>query len=106
MTCGHRGGRIGPSTWVDNQASSSTTTLTADAAGTLSLNSGPGQPVVAAGSYEVESDCFMALVLEMPVGAHKTATMHFRAILVDDGHEVLGIQSDPGTVVAVRLVSK
>jgi hypothetical protein len=78
----------------------------ADGAATLSLNSGPGQPVVAAGSYEVESDCFMTLVLEMPVGEHKTATMHFRGILVDDGQEVLGIQSDPGTVVVVRLISK
>jgi hypothetical protein len=32
--------------------------------------------------------------------------MHFRGILVDDGQEVLGIQSDPGTVVVVRLISK
>jgi hypothetical protein len=80
--------------------------LIADGAGTLSLNSGPGQPVVAAGSYEVQGDCFVTLVLEMPAGEHKTATMHFRAILVDDGHEVLGIQTDPGTVVSVRLVSK
>jgi hypothetical protein len=31
--------------------------------------------------------------------------MHFRAILVDNGREVLGIQTDPGTVVALRLVS-
>jgi hypothetical protein len=62
--------------------------------------------VVAAGSYKVQGDCFVTLVLEMPAGENKTAAMRFRAILVDDGHEVLDIQTDPGTVVAVRLVSK
>jgi hypothetical protein len=80
--------------------------LIADGDGTLSLNAGPGQPVVAAGSYEIQSDCFVTLVLEMPAGEKKTVPMHFRAILSDDGHEVVGIQTDPGTVVAVRLVSK
>jgi hypothetical protein len=80
--------------------------LIADGAGTLSLNSGPGQPVVAAGSYEVQGDCFVSLVVEMPAGEKKTTTMHFRAVLDGDGHEVVGIQTDPGTVVAVRLVSK
>jgi len=80
--------------------------LIADGAGTLSLNAGPGQPVVAAGSYEVQSDCFVTLVLDMPAAEKKTTTMHFRAILGDDSREVLGIQTDPGTVVAVRLVSK
>jgi hypothetical protein len=80
--------------------------LISDGAGTLSLNAGPDQPVVAAGSYEIQSDCFVTLVLEMPAGEKETAPMHFRAILSDDGHEVLGIQTDPGTVVAVRLVSK
>ncbi len=48
----------------------------------------------------------MKLVLELPGEEHKTATMHFRAVLVDNGRKVLGIQTDPRTVVALRLVSK
>jgi len=46
------------------------------------------------------------LVLELPADEHKTAAMHFRAIPVDNGRAVLGIQTDPGAVVALRLVSK
>jgi hypothetical protein len=66
----------------------------------------PGEPPAAAGTYEVQGDCFLKLALELPVGEKQMATMHFRAIVVDEGREVLGIQTDPGTVVALRLVSK
>jgi hypothetical protein len=100
------GRRVDVTSAVDSGPVSLQGVLIADGAGTLSLNAGAGQPVVAAGSYEVQGDCFVALVLEMPAGENETAAMRFRAILVDDGHEVLDIQTDPGTVVAVRLVSK
>jgi hypothetical protein len=42
----------------------------------------------------------------LPADDHQAAAMHFRAILVDNGREVLGIQADPGKVVALRLVFK
>ena len=42
----------------------------------------------------------------MPTREQESAAMHFRAILVENDREVLGIQTDPGTVVALRLVSK
>ncbi len=80
--------------------------LIADGAGRLSLASVPDEPALTVGSYAVQDDCFVNLALELPAGEHKTATMHFRAIEVDNGREVLGIQTDPGTVVALRLVSK
>ena len=78
----------------------------ADGARNLSFDSGPDEPVLAAGNYEVAEDCFVTLVLELPVGENKTVSMHFRAILVNDGREVLGIQTDPGAVVALRLTSQ
>ena len=56
------------------------------------LDSGPGEPVVAAGSYEVQGDCFMGLVLELPAGEHQTATIQFRAIRVESRREVLGFR--------------
>ena len=80
--------------------------LIADGARNLSFASGPDEPALAVGSYEVLDDCFVNLVLELPGDEHQAAARHFRAILVDNGREVLGIQTDPGTVVALRLVSK
>jgi hypothetical protein len=35
-----------------------------------------------------------------------TPGFHFRAIVVDDGRQVLGMQIDPATTVAIRLVSE
>jgi hypothetical protein len=93
--------------------------LTADGARNLSFASRPGEPAVAAGTYEVADDCFVALVVDLPVdsqaasmlpglpqGGMPKSGMHFRAIVVDDGRQVLGMQIDPGTIVGVRLVSE
>lgn len=80
--------------------------LGADGSGNLSLASGPDEPAVVAGTYDVLDDCFVELVLQLPPGEHETAALHFRAILVENGREVLGIQTDPGTIVALRLVSR
>ena len=80
--------------------------LIADGARNLSFASRPDESALVVGSYEVLDDCFVNLVLELPADEHQAAAMHFRAILVDNGREVLGIQTDPGTVVALRLVSK
>ena len=100
------GRTVDPNTGVDSGRVSVRGVLIADGARNLSFDSGPDEPVLAAGNYEVAEDCFVTLVMELPVDQHATSTMHFRAILVDNGREVLGIQTDPGTVVALRLVSK
>jgi len=80
--------------------------LISDGSGNLSFASGPDEPEVAAGTYDVLDDCFVELVLQLPPGEHETAAIHFRAILAENGREVLGIQTDPGTIVAIRLVSR
>ena len=100
------GRTVDPNTGLDSGRVSVRGVVIADGARNLSFDSGPDEPALAAGNYEVAEDCFVTLVLELPADEHKTAAMHFRAILVDDGREVLGIQTDPGTVVALRLTSQ
>ena len=100
------GSTVDVNTAVDSGRVSLQGVLIADGASNLSFASGPDEPALAAGSYEVLDDCFVKIVLELPADEHQAAAMHFRAILVDNGREVLGIQTDPGTIVALRLVSK
>jgi hypothetical protein len=91
-------------TAVESGRVSFTGLLIADGAGGLSFATRPNLPTLAAGTYDVHDDCFGELTLQLRVGS-KMEAMHFRAIVVEKGHEVLGIQTDPGTVVALRLVS-
>ena len=100
------GRTVDVNTAVDSGRVSVRGVLIADGARNLSFASGPDEPALAVGSYEVLDDCFVKIVLELPADEHQAAAMHFRAILVDNGREVLGIQTDPGTVVALRLVSQ
>jgi hypothetical protein len=79
--------------------------LIADGAGRLSLATRPNLPTVTAGTYDVQPDCFVELAIELRVGIKMEAT-HFRGILVEKGREVRAIETDPGTVVALRLVSR
>jgi hypothetical protein len=78
--------------------------LIADGRGGFSFASSADEPSVLAGTYHVLDDCFVELVLELPSSDHQTAAIHARAILVANGREVLGIQTDPGTIVALRLI--
>lgn len=77
--------------------------LIADGAGNLSFAQGPDDPAVAAGTYKQQDGCFVELVLKLP---NETAPLRFRAIVVENGREVQGIETDPGTTVALRLVGK
>jgi len=93
-------------TAVDSGRISIRGVLIADGARNLSFAPGPDEPALPAGTYEVLDDCFVKLVLELPANEYQAAAMYFRTILVDNGREVLGIQTDPGTVVALWLVSQ
>ncbi len=100
------GSTVDVNTAVDSGRVSVRGLLMADGTRNLSFASGPDSLALAAGTYEVLDDCFVKLVLELPEEEHQAAAMHFRAILADNGREVLGIQTDPGTIVAIRLVSQ
>ena len=92
-------------TAVESGRVSFTGLLIADGAGGLSFATRPDLPTLAAGSYDIQGDCLGELKLELRLGS-KTETTHFRAIVVENGHHVLAIETDPGTVVALRLVSR
>ena len=100
------GRNVDVNTAIDSGRVSFSGLLIADGTGNLFFASGPDDPPLAQGTYDVLDDCFVELVLQLPQGERETAAIHFRAILVEDGREVLGIQTDPGTIVALRLVSK
>ena len=99
------GATIDINTAAESGRVSFTGLLIADGAGALSLATRSDVPAVTAGTYDVHDDCFVELTLDLRVGS-KMETMHFRAIVVEKGREVIAIQTDPGTVVALRLVSR
>lgn len=99
------GSTVDISTAVESERISLNGLLIADGAGGLFFAKGAGEPVLSAGTYDVQDDCFAELVLELPEVGNAKAAMHFRAILVEKGG-ALGIQTDPGTIVALQLVSR
>lgn len=54
----------------------------------------------------VESDCFVQIGLALPAEAGETITlMTLRGILLNDGREILAIQTDPGASVSARFTA-
>ena len=100
------GRNVDVNTAVDSGGLSFSGLLIADGTGNLSFASGPDEPPVTAGTYDVLDNCFVELVLQLTSDEHEPAAIHFRAILVENGREALGIQTDPGRIVAMRLVSR
>jgi hypothetical protein len=79
--------------------------IEADGQGNLLYSPRPATPFQPAGTYEMEDDCIVQIEVELPSDGYTTG-WHFRAILVNGGHDALGIESDPGTVATLRLVLK
>ena len=100
------GHTVDVNTALDSGGVSFTGLLIADGSGNLSFASGPDESPVNVGTYDVLDDCLVEIVLQLPPDEHEPAAIHFRAILVEDGREALGIQTDPGTTVTLRLVSR
>jgi hypothetical protein len=46
------------------------------------------------------------VILGLPTNGQATPGLHFRAIVVDDGRQVLAMQIDPATTVIIRLISE
>ncbi len=79
--------------------------IEADGQGNLSYASGASLPLAPAGTYEIEDDCTAQLSLELPSGDGNTTNWNFRAVVVNDGRELIGIPSDPGPVATMRLLA-
>jgi hypothetical protein len=57
---------------------------------------------VESGEFQVDSDCSVHFLLHAPDGGQ---TWTVRGFLVNGGREILGFQTDPGAMVAVRLTA-
>jgi hypothetical protein len=77
--------------------------MEADGNGNLSYAPDRSAPFRNAGTFESEDDCFVQLTWQLP---GETKDSSFRGILVDGGRQLLGIQSDPGPVVDLRMVKQ
>ncbi|MBV9507474.1 MAG: hypothetical protein JO323_20970 [Acidobacteriia bacterium] len=78
----------------------------ADGAGTLLFSPDPVSDAVEAGTFELEDGCWVHLSMELPAGGDEMAMQNFRAVLVNEGKELIGIQIDPGTAVTLRLSAR
>ena len=56
---------------------------------------------IEAATYKMEGGCFVQLQFTRPEG-----NMNFRAVMVNDGKELFGIQSDAGATVTLRITSQ
>jgi hypothetical protein len=66
-----------------------------------------GRKITADGTFAVESDCITRFEFALPVKDGKaTVPMKLRGILVNEGKEILAIQTDPGTVVSARFTAR
>jgi len=60
------------------------------------------------GSFEVESDCPVRFTLTIPAQDGRIAeppVINMRGFLADGGNEILAVETDPGAVVAGRLIA-
>ena len=80
--------------------------LEADGAGELAFAPGASSALLAAGTYDFEDGCFLHMAVELPAGGNETPVLNFRAVLAADGTAVVGVQSDPGTAVVLRLTAR
>ena len=71
--------------------------------GQLSLTVASDSTPSGTGTLEVNDDCFVHLHLTLPMETGHGGEMNFRGILVDDGSELLGMATDPGTAISLRL---
>ncbi len=70
--------------------------------GQLTLTPATDSAMPGSGTVQVGDDCFVQLHLSSPA---EMLDMNFRGILVDQGRQLLGMATDPGTSVSLRLTA-
>jgi len=71
--------------------------------GQLTLTRSSDSSQMATGTAQVDGDCFVHLDLTLPAENGERFEMKFRGMLVDGGRQMLGMATDPGTAVSLRL---
>jgi hypothetical protein len=82
--------------------------IESDGQGNLAYAADASAPFEGAGTFQMEDDCIIDISLELTSGESESGTgvSNFRGVLVNGGKAVIGIESDPGTVVTLRLTAK
>jgi hypothetical protein len=66
-----------------------------------------GPHAASGGTLQVDDDCIANIDLALSVGdSNATVAMKLRGVLVDDGKEVMAIQTDPGTTVTAKFTAR
>lgn len=65
-----------------------------------------GHEVPAGGTWSVESDCTVHFEFALPVKNKTAIPMALRGILVNEGRQILAIQTNPATVASARFTAK
>jgi hypothetical protein len=78
-------------------------TLEADGSSSVKATPDPNSWAVTGGTFQIEDGCFVHLELEGPAADSRSTQVNFRGVLVNGGKGLLGIQTDPGTAVSIRL---
>lgn len=73
--------------------------------GQLTLTPSPDSASPGNGTAELGGDCFVQLHLNLPLEGDRTVEMNFRGILVNGGNELLGMATDSGTAIGLRLTA-
>jgi hypothetical protein len=74
--------------------------------GTLTISEASGR-AAGRGTVQVGSDCIAQFDLQIPVtDTDATVPMKVRGVLLDEGKEILGIQTDPGTTVTAKFTAR
>ena len=71
---------------------------------TLTVDDDSAKP--ATGTVQVDGDCFVHLELSFPSSSADRLEMNFRGILVDNGNGLLGMATDPGSALSLRLTAR
>jgi hypothetical protein len=75
--------------------------LEADGNTGLKFTPDKDSPAIDEASYEMEGECLVHLKL-----TRSARTMNFRAVIANEGKEVLGIETDAGTTVMLRVTKQ
>lgn len=78
-------------------------TAEADGGGAVSVRLNGASDASPTGTAEVDDDCFVRLDLPFPGSSGQMSSRKFRAMLVNGGKQLLGIETDPGAIVTLRM---
>lgn len=78
-------------------------TAETDGGGGISVRLQDASGASPTGTAEVGDDCFVQVDLPVPATGGQMGSRKFRAMLVDGGKHLIGVETDPGAIVTLRM---